>query len=284
LRPGEGSPALAALRWGWITYCACVLLIAGLTRAVDARVNIGAFATLHALALALACCLHPNRRHSRLGWAMFTAAGLPAVFSAVGFVLPALHPQPYEWACIAIDRRLFGCDPTVAVQGLLSPWLVEAMQLAYATFYFLPVVVLLTLLAQRRVAEFDAGLCIVGCGFLLSYLGYYLFPTLPPYRYLDHGAPLQGLLLAERVHGWLDALEANRFDCMPSGHTMMTLVTLVMAWRHTRRLFWGLLPITILLLCATVALRYHYVVDLLAGTALAPVAFWVARALTRACA
>ncbi len=284
--PGGDPPraALAALRLVWITYFGCVLAIVGVACLCGARVVSLPHVALHVVGLGVACWLRADSARSRLAWSVFTAIGLPSAFSAVGLALPALHPQPYEWACIAFDRWLFGCDPTVAAQRWLTPWLVEALQLAYASFYFLPLLVLVTLLRQRRHAQYDTCLCAVGLGFLLSYLGYYLLPTLPPYRYLEHGVPVPGLWLAEPVHALLDALEANRFDCLPSGHTMLTLMTMALAWRYTPRLLFVLLPVGVLLLVATVALRYHYVADVLAGALLAAVALWLARWLTRACA
>ena len=57
-------------------------------------------------------------------------------------------------------------------------------------------------------------------------------------------------------------------DCFPSGHTEIALVVLLYAWRFERRYFCGLLPAVGLLLFSTVYLRYHYVVDVLAGALL----------------
>ncbi|OQC32428.1 MAG: hypothetical protein BWX66_02046 [Deltaproteobacteria bacterium ADurb.Bin058] len=46
------------------------------------------------------------------------------------------------------------------------------------------------------------------------------------------------------------------------------------------RLFWVVLPIASSLIFATVYLRYHYVIDLIAGAALAVGAFWVSGLVT----
>lgn len=274
----EPSAGLRANRALWVTYLGTVLCLCAWGAWRGARVDLLTPVALHVFALAL-CMRLP--RHRAID-SLLAAIGLPTMFSAVGLLLPGLHPAPFEWTCIAADRALFGCDPTVALQRWLSPLLVEVLQLAYASFYFLPVALLAVLLRRRAFAAFDECLAIVTGGFLLSYLGYYVFPTLPPYRFLDHGGPLAGLGLAERIHALLDALEANRYDCFPSGHTMMTLVTLQLAWRHARGVFWGLLPVGVALCAATLALRYHYAVDVLAGAALAPIATVGIRACVRA--
>ena len=67
----------------------------------------------------------------------------------------------------------------------------------------------------------------------------------------------------------LDRLESAHYDCFPSGHTELT----ILAWWGSRlvsnRLFKAYFAYTPLIIFATVYLRYHYSVDVLAGTVLA---------------
>ncbi|MFN5113544.1 MAG: phosphatase PAP2 family protein, partial [Ignavibacteria bacterium] len=67
------------------------------------------------------------------------------------------------------------------------------------------------------------------------------------------------------------ALQMHR-NCMPSGHTMMTLMNMILAFRFRSKLRWVFLIMGISLIIATVYLRYHYVADVLAGIILAFVA------------
>jgi len=53
------------------------------------------------------------------------------------------------------------------------------------------------------------------------------------------------------------------------------VLSLVLAWRYARPAFWVLLPIVAVLVLSTMALRYHYVVDVLAGLAGVPLALWL---------
>ncbi len=63
----------------------------------------------------------------------------------------------------------------------------------------------------------------------------------------------------------LDRLESAHYDCFPSGHTELT----ILAWWGSRmvskRLFWVYFAYTPSIIFATVYLRYHYTVDVLAG-------------------
>lgn len=72
-------------------------------------------------------------------------------------------------------------------------------------------------------------------------------------------------------------MDATRitYDCFPSMHTCCTVLLGWSAFRHVRPLFWWILPIVVSMPLACVYLRYHYVVDVLAGLALAAVMIWL---------
>ena len=67
----------------------------------------------------------------------------------------------------------------------------------------------------------------------------------------------------------LDRLESAHYDCFPSGHTELTLLALWGSRMVSKRLFRIYFLYTPLIIFATVYLRYHYTVDVLAGAALA---------------
>ena len=56
---------------------------------------------------------------------------------------------------------------------------------------------------------------------------------------------------------------------MPSGHTQIVLMVLFLAHRYEKVLFYVFLPIICGLILSTVYLRYHYIIDLMVGMALA---------------
>ena len=74
------------------------------------------------------------------------------------------------------------------------------------------------------------------------------------FRDLDH----QAILAAE----WRTP------DAFPSGHALLSMVVIVMSWRHHRPTFRIVTGPAIGCIVATVALRYHYGVDVLASAAL----------------
>jgi membrane-associated phospholipid phosphatase len=61
----------------------------------------------------------------------------------------------------------------------------------------------------------------------------------------------------------------------------MTLLVLYYARRFHRRTFWLLLPVGSALIFSTVYLRYHYVIDVIAGAAAAALVILIAEPLYR---
>ncbi|MGH7371035.1 MAG: phosphatase PAP2 family protein, partial [Candidatus Methylomirabilales bacterium] len=78
-----------------------------------------------------------------------------------------------------------------------------------------------------------------------------------------------GVFLADTIRDTLNVLERFKQDAFPSGHTAIVLVVLFYARGFVRGLFWIFLPMVVALIFSTVYLRYHYVVDVLAGILLA---------------
>jgi membrane-associated phospholipid phosphatase len=153
----------------------------------------------------------------------------------------------------------------------IVPWFTDIMSFAYVSYYFLPVELVLTLYLKDRMPEFNESMFVLAFGYYLSFIGYILFPAIGPRYTLTHlqSVPLEGSLLTDLVRDVLNALEHNKRDCMPSGHTQIVLMVLYLAHRYERFLFYLFLPIICGLILSTVYLRYHYVIDLFAGASIA---------------
>jgi membrane-associated phospholipid phosphatase len=119
--------------------------------------------------------------------------------------------------------------------------------------------------------SFDRAVFGVVLGFYLSFLGYFLFPAIGPRFTLTHlqTVDLHGIFSADTIRDTLNFLERFKQDAFPSGHTAVVLLVLFYAWQFVRGLFWVFLPVVVALIFSTVYLRYHYMVDVLAGIALA---------------
>ena len=172
---------------------------------------------------------------------------------------------------IRIDLFLFGVHPTVWMERWVTPWLTDILSLAYISYYFLPVILVVTLYLRGRKEEFNQVIFILTFGYYLSFIGYILFPAIGPRFTQAHlySVPLEGSFFSDFVRDLLNSIEHNKRDCMPSGHTQIALMVVFLARRYEKTIFYLFLPVVCGLILSTVYLRYHYVIDLMAGSALA---------------
>ncbi|RPI74609.1 MAG: phosphatase PAP2 family protein, partial [Desulfobacteraceae bacterium] len=194
------------------------------------------------------------------------------IFDSLGYLIQYLRPD-IDLALIRLDHWLFGVHPTLWLQRFIRPWLTDLLSLAYSTYYFLAVVFILVIYNREQKRGLPESIFIFVLGYYLSYIGYLLFPAIGPRFTMTelYTVPLDGGAITDFLRDTINSLEHNKRDCMPSGHTEIALITLGLAFRYSRKLFYIYLPMVAGLILATVYLRYHYVVDLLAGALLAAV-------------
>ncbi len=200
----------------------------------------------------------------------YPAAFIPFVFESLGPLIAAVRGSARDDLLIAADRFLFGTDVTVWLERFARPWLTDVLYLCYASYYFQSLA-LGTVLWRRRHAEARRYIFTLSVCYFVSYLGYFLVPALGPRFALasSQRIVLEATPLSRGIATTIDLLERTKYDVFPSGHTMITAAVLIVAFRRSRPAFWALLPFGVGLIVSTVYCRYHYVVDVLAGLALA---------------
>ena len=135
----------------------------------------------------------------------------------------------------------------------------------------MPIILAVILWRRKDYEEFDKFVFVMVFGFYLSYLGYFIVPAVGPRFTLDHlqSFPVTGVWATDAIRHTLDTLENIQRDAFPSGHTEMTLLSMIYAYKYSKKYFYILLVIGTSLIFSTVYLRYHYVVDVIAGIVLA---------------
>ncbi|HTL11334.1 MAG TPA: phosphatase PAP2 family protein [Bdellovibrionota bacterium] len=221
---------------------------------------------------------------------VFLAALVPVFYSRTGEVISAFGLTHRDDALMGVDRSLLGW---LFPDGQISFWLdssswwgpqtllgrvaTEFLQLAYFSYYVWGYLLFLILgfrWVQDRshvsLAELKAFMqAWVGC-YLVNFLGYILVPAVgPQFVFASHYThPLQGFWVTPALRDFIHARQTTVEDCFPSGHTAMSWVTGLYAWKLTpsygRWALGAAIPVT----AATLFLRYHYVADLLAAVPL----------------
>lgn len=187
-----------------------------------------------------------------------------------------LHPALADARLQQIDRLLFGVQPAVWLAPRIAPWVNDLLMLCYASYYVWPNLVGILYLRRRDDLSFNRWALAITLASMINFLCYMAVPAMGP-RFMLAGAfpgPIEGHLWA----GFMaEAFRHSPYfrDCFPSGHTTLTLMVLIESWRRLRGLFWIELPVTLGLIVATVACRFHYGVDLIAAVPLAVVSLWL---------
>lgn len=203
---------------------------------------------------------------------------IPAVlvsFRELHYLIPQIHPfadRAFDHKLAEIDARWFG-----DVAGFFRSWawppLIDLLHLCYWSYFVLAIIPGAALYARGELGRLREFVSVVMTAFFLSYLGYFAVPAVGPHHITIPRPPeIDGWILGRPMHAILINLEGEMADAFPSGHALVSMVVVVMAWRHHRSTFWTVLFPAAGCVLATMALRYHYVTDVLASLGLLPVA------------
>ena len=206
---------------------------------------------------------------------------IPTNFHELHYLVHNVNPVDFDDLLINIDYAIFGVHPTIWLEQFAHPAIIEYLQIVYATFYFLPLILVLILSKRKDPDNVNFFIYIIVLGFYLSYITYFLVPAIGPRFTLDHlqTNPVTGLWLTKPIIDTLNFLEDIQRDAFPSGHTEMTILTMIYAWRFSKKYFWILSVIGSSMIISTVFLRYHYVIDVVAGALLAYFVYLMAEPL-----
>lgn len=221
-----------------------------------------------------------------------------AFYRETEFLNQMLHGGYLDEHFLRLEQRLFGMQP--GLEWMLqypSRWLAELLFAAYFSYYLMIGGVGLVLLWRDR-RPFAHFVSVVSFVFYACYTTYIFVPVVGP-RIVHRGLVAEPLpadvtpafdteapasvqsAVMYRVMGWIyDHFEATG-AAFPSSHVAVAWCTVYFSFLYLRRIRHVHVAAALLLTLSTVYGRYHYVVDVLAGLAVAavlvPVGNWLYR-------
>jgi membrane-associated phospholipid phosphatase len=230
--------------------------------------------------------LMATRTPGRATWYFHHWYPLPfvaACYREMAVMIPAVWNSSADGRLADLDFAIWHANPTVWLERIQTPALTEFLQIIYTLF--LPVVLLIPFIlwGERRYKDFRYCAFLLSVGFLACYAGYMVVPARGPRFFLQdlQHVPLQGMWMFKAMQGSLDRLESAHYDCFPSGHVELTMLAWWSSRQISKTLFWIYSAYTLCIIFATVYLRYHYTVDLVAGAAVATALLLITPALYR---
>lgn len=185
------------------------------------------------------------------------------IYEALGDCVPYVVVRGYDAELARIDTWLLGRSAAEILNRHIYPWLSDFLYLGYCVYFIYPPVVM-ALVALRRDMDtrFITGFTLA-LNYYVVFTFYFCIPTIGP-RMLIVDTPI-----SRGVYELLDRLEKLKYDAFPSGHVCTMVISTYLAFRYYRPLFLPGVIFTAIVITATIYCRYHYVIDVICGMAVA---------------
>ncbi len=207
-------------------------------------------------------------------------------FLQLQYVLPTATHYALDAQIYALDKAVFGLEPSEAWDHFVTPATTDWFSFFYYGYFFILAAHVLPLMFFARdmkiFSEFSFGILWLFCAGHTLYL---VVPGYGPYVYLAHHFrhELQGPFWWHLVKETVDSVDgAARKDIFPSLHTAAPTFLALFSFRHRRaapfKYTWPLVAaFASQIILATMFLRWHYLIDICAGITLAATAVLLAR-------
>jgi hypothetical protein len=244
---------------------ACVVHVAG---------NFGVF--VFVLALVRGNVLRWGGATSSLLYRVTIIASLLNTFFSLRQILPAVSPWTDDASIYAFDMRVFGFEPSVWLDRFVSYGTTEWFAFFYFLYFLILCVHVLPMVFAQRdthlLSRFATGALLM---FLSSHILYMMVPGYGPYWYLKgtFAHELTGGTFWRWVREAVEAAGAQK-DIFPSLHTGSPTFFAIFSFRHRKltpfRYTWPIITfLATQIIVATMFLRWHYLIDVVAGLGLA---------------
>ena len=197
-------------------------------------------------------------------------------------LLPVINPGSFDRELYELDLALFGVEPAIYFDRFVTSATTEWFAFFYFSYFFVLALHVIPILFfstnQRVLGEFALGMLLVVC---LGQTIYMVVPGFGPFRAMaeafEHRFP-EGAWI-EAVIGAVASGGAQK-DIFPSLHTALPAFIALFSFRNRRlapfRYTWPLVLFTsVNIIGATLFLRWHYLIDVVAGLFLACSAAWI---------
>jgi membrane-associated phospholipid phosphatase len=202
-------------------------------------------------------------------------------------LLPLTNPTALDHRLYGLDLRLFGVEPAVYFDRFVGPATTEWFAFFYFSYFFVLALHVLPILFgsknPRLLSEFALGMLLVFC---IGHTLYMIVPGYGPYKAMPQVFAHQlspGLWWNTTSN--LVARSGAQKDIFPSLHTAAPMFILLFSFHNRSELpFRYTWPVVAFfaanIVIATMFLRWHYVIDVVAGMFLAALAHHLSVRLT----
>ncbi|MDR2292165.1 MAG: phosphatase PAP2 family protein [Prevotellaceae bacterium] len=183
---------------------------------------------------------------------------------------------------VAADQYLFDCQPSLEFsKHYPQTWINELMNFGYISYYFIIITAVFIALAKSK-KYMEQTVFIILCSFFIYYITFIILPVVGPqfhFQSPDNMISNEGFFRNTLVE--LQEIGEKPTGAFPSSHVGICLVCMYFIFRYSRIFFYILVPVAFILICSTVYLKAHYLIDVIGGFATAPVYFLISKRIQK---
>ncbi len=198
------------------------------------------------------------------------------------YLLPAAVPWSLDQQLYEFDLRVFHYEPSLAWDRFVTPVTTEWFAFFYFLYFLIVAGHVFPILFGAKndefLSEFAMGILTLFC---VGHALYFVVPAYGPFKHLasEYAHALPSGTFMDLVNRSVAAGGAQK-DVFPSHHTAAPLFIALFSYRHRHRLpfkyTWHVLAFASAnIIISTMFLRWHYMIDIFAGVALACFALFV---------
>lgn len=190
---------------------------------------------------------------------------------------PTIDPLLMDW-----DAYFFEFQPAIEFsKAFQHPVFSELMFFGYFSYYIMPLVIL-ALLFRNHSEKLEAFGFVLITSFLIYYLIFILVPAVGPQFYFEYP---ENTIEAQGIFGYIIKLIQENGEvptgAFPSSHVGIALIMLIWLGKHLKKYLKYFIPFVFLLILATVYIKAHFAVDIIAGILSAPIVYFISTRLHR---
>ncbi|MBS1647992.1 MAG: phosphatase PAP2 family protein [Bacteroidetes bacterium] len=189
-----------------------------------------------------------------------------------------LFPQDIDAVFASAEQSIWGFQPSLQFsEHVNNPLFRELMYMGYFSFYLMiPTLCIAFYLKNKNTAK--QPLFIMACSFYLFYCLYHFIPVLgPQYYFNSYAYNMEPRYFFGSIMHYLQIHVEYPTGAFPSSHVGMAFVFCYVTYHWHKTLFKIVLPLALCICFATVYIKEHYLIDVLAGLATAPVFIYLSK-------
>jgi len=173
---------------------------------------------------------------------------------------------PFDQVMYNIDYWMFGYQPSLEFSANFSSnWFSEIINFSYFSYYFFNIITFLLIYFYNK-SQAMRAIFIIITSFFIYYWIFILFPVVGPQFWFPEAlrSVPDGYIFREGVK-LVQFIGEKPTGAFPSSHVGMTIVFLILTLQTSKKSFLIMLPVSIILCFATVYIKAHYFIDVIAG-------------------